>query len=833
MSDRTKDLGLLILSEDSQLPDFLLEILPFPVRIHTPGSKPEPDIRRIVDEIDIVIQDGFDLPSLLVQRPELDAYLRGLPRRVPRLYLLHHDDPGLALLTRGQSRLTAHVRRPCSPQALEKAIVGLVRASRRRQINRLGGRAPLKARFTWDSEGSGKSAHSVKVLGVGQEDILVEWPKELNLPVLGTRLARLDLHTENAAPLFEGWGEVLDISRNQTSDRREVELRLHEAGDNPSRTIAALVLDDPPLVRRVLGEAARKKTRARLIDESRGWMVEGHLSQAADDPACVMMSTVEKNLPPGIGPLDLVRCQFVRDNAQLEFLSLVLALEPSQGTITLRLPRKLERLRIRTTLRHHFEGDEGPRVTIRDPIRTDVVLTCPLVNLSPLGMAIRVPDDAFFLFRGLHLYNVELELSNCTVLKLEAEIRFIGQRKDKPGERLCGLKLFPNAGQKAKLVRILLTWRYPEIRRSGAEDTLEWWRLVETSGLFTKHKLRYSIGTRREIIETQVRMGHAPSTLVRRLVYRKGDTFHGTLTLQRIYSRTWLVHHLCARPHPRNFVPKSLLLTVGEIIAHSDEMDYVRLIWRPDNAWPSRVFGRLLTRLHEEPHSSLSFIRYLHLEGPLEADREDEKRFRPRLLDEGDAHLIEGFFLDSGDLMTYHSEDFSSGRLNMASLSQTYATLGLTRERCVLGVVEEGRLLGMAQLEESSPGLNLSGLLSGFQIKLNPRLPLTPSERSRLTRSLIRRAVESYRERGRQHIIALDPSRLYRDYESMGFRHLKNYLSWTFDKRITQIYNVYSHYVLGLYEDLEQRMAERRRGSHQDIARIRGSTRIERHPRDS
>ena len=124
---------------------------------------------------------------------------------------------------------------------------------------------------------------------------------------------------------------------------------------------------------------------------------------------------------------------------------------------------------------------------------------------------------------------------------------------------------------------------------------------------------------------------------------------------------------------------------------------------------------------------------------------------------------------------------------------------GLKRERSCLVAKEGGALVGFALLENSSAGINLSGLLNAFSIySVRPDHPRAKESR----RVLLEAVTDCYRSWKARVAICLTEEEDLEDYFTAGFRKEKEYvcLSWS----RTMIKHYYD-YVQERFSRLEER----------------------------
>jgi hypothetical protein len=117
-------------------------------------------------------------------------------------------------------------------------------------------------------------------------------------------------------------------------------------------------------------------------------------------------------------------------------------------------------------------------------------------------------------------------------------------------------------------------------------------------------------------------------------------------------------------------------------------------------------------------------------------------------------------------------------------------------------------VLAFALLENSSPGINLSGLLNSFSV-YSVR---GEEERSRqVRRSLIKAALDRYRQWGARTAIALTCDEDINEYLDEGFAKVKEYICFTSSRRAIKSYY---EYVQERFGRLERRKQKSRRGDH-------------------
>ena len=115
-------------------------------------------------------------------------------------------------------------------------------------------------------------------------------------------------------------------------------------------------------------------------------------------------------------------------------------------------------------------------------------------------------------------------------------------------------------------------------------------------------------------------------------------------------------------------------------------------------------------------------------------------------------------------------------------------------------------LVAFALLEDSSPGINLSGLLNTFSIyTVHPEEERVRDARRRLLEVVL----DCYRSWGYRVAICLTEEEDLSDYLEAGFRKEKEYVSLSWSRRMIKNYYDYVQERFGRFEERKQRsMAE-------------------------
>lgn len=782
-----------------------------------PSKEPIP----VPSSVAAVVVEGYS--ELVVSRrlPEAERILRQLSPATPRLFLMSESSPTLEPDPMGKNQQSLILRGPAGSGRLIMALNRLLAPANRARRFDLEATLKIGTRFSLAGRHHDQTFYR-GVLEIGPVGMSFLWSREAPPIFPGDHLTNLTLFARGK-PFFTTQGEVRNLApvrdeqgrstlrvgvhflfNQQSTEAQHASGRLQGGGNQ---------LTDIGLVRAVLGEVRDSGETLSIVPETRGDTYAATVERldTTEHGNLLFMALSEAPPPDQFLPMDIITGQFIRDNAQLHFSTVLLAQDGP--LLTLRLPRRLEQLWSRSKLRYPPPSDANMFVDVETPIQAGPPMNRRLLDLSPDGMSFLADPKKDLLLPGMQLGSIRLHLDGIDPIETRGEVRHLGQPQEGVGKGVpCGVQFREmDLTTQTRLVDYLIAKSFPHVGDVTPKEAQPLWRFLLRTNYLSEKKRQVQLFPEVLIRRTHSTLLAAPRDVSRTLVFRddSGDIC-GTVTLTRIYERTWLVHHLAATLKVSVMVPKSLLLYLGEYISKTPDIEFVRMMWRPNNTWSNRMLGRLIHRLHTQETSAVKLLNYLDapLQGGEFPEPDNLSKWEVRPMDHGEEVELEACLIFSDNHFLLQSDDLHRGDPTLTSLGRAYADSGMERRREVLVAVDENGVVGgFALLEMGSPGLNLSNLLHAFRIEITSH---GTQDRLDLTQSLAASAAERYQELGQNRVVALVEDHDVDALKSMGFQWQKEYISWTFGQDIASLYNLYCHYVFRVYERLERRLARRR-----------------------
>lgn len=322
----------------------------------------------------------------------------------------------------------------------------------------------------------------------------------------------------------------------------------------------------------------------------------------------------------------------------------------------------------------------------------------------------------------------------------------------------------------------LVELSYPGIKLARNVTFDDIWTLFLDSGFLYPEKIEKLQPVMPELQATVRALLNANGHLLATAVVRDEHKLDAQISMLRAYEQTWMVHHLAALPLTSRDTNASAQVTLaltyyGQL---RSDIHWAKMFFRPNNPWPSRVFGGFFKLIKDKPTCDYRVFHYLtaSTNGP---SPELSDQVQVRSAKEQDLSLIEDWFTSRGRTVELMANDLRQSKFSLPRLSQDYFNAGLDRHRECIVAERNGRIAGFALLEISSIGLNFSELTNAFTVRMIEEDP-----ESRL--ALILAAKQRYGELGRLQCVALEEDEDLSSFVAAGFTHGKDYGCGTYHR---------------------------------------------------
>ena len=359
----------------------------------------------------------------------------------------------------------------------------------------------------------------------------------------------------------------------------------------------------------------------------------------------------------------------------------------------------------------------SPNIIFRHPL-TQKRLDLKVVDLSGSGFAVEEEEHSACLLPGLILPEVELHFAG--IFKMTCSTQVVFRKpvagKGEGGRLRCGLALIDVTAQDhVKLLGMLHQARDKNSYLCTDLDLDALWDFLFETGFIYPSKYALIHKRKRDVRQTYEKLYTCSPDIARHFVYQHNGTILGHMAMIRFWKNSWLTHHHAARKSALNRAGLLVLDQIGRFVydtfrLSNMHMDYLVCYYRPQNKFPSRVFGGVARHIDNPKGCSVDPMAYLKLpdSGPRVPSFPTAWELAASTRDD----LVElGYFYDdtSGGLML-EALDLEPHTFQDDTICNEFQMHGFRRERHLFSLKENGRLRVLLIAYISDIGLNLSDL---------------------------------------------------------------------------------------------------------------------------
>jgi hypothetical protein len=401
-------------------------------------------------------------------------------------------------------------------------------------------------------------------------------------------------------------------------------------------------------------------------------------------------------------------CRLIRQTDGLSSREIVLAPVVEQIKRFKRNTTRAQRLKVTPLFSITFEHPLSKKTIRRD-----------IYDISITGFSILEDLKQGVLIPGLIIPNVEINCPGNIKMKCTAQVT--SRQDDRRGNVRYGLAIRDmDFSTYSRLSHIVTNIMDPHVRIDHEVDMDELWEFLFESGFIYASKYNLLSPHREHFKETYRKLYKNNPQIAAHATYHHHGKIYGHVSMLKAFERTWMVHHLAARPIGKEHTGLAVLKQIlnyyeGLYRLPSIQMSYMMFYFRPENRFPNLFFGGFARDLNNPRACSLDLFSYKNF--PLTD--------QPLPLPDGwclkecsqkEAAEAEKFYRNSsGGLLL---DVLQLGHENDASipLEKVYESYGLIRRWKTYALMQSSQLKAILLVNQASLGLNLSELLNSITI---------------------------------------------------------------------------------------------------------------------
>ena len=395
----------------------------------------------------------------------------------------------------------------------------------------------------------------------------------------------------------------------------------------------------------------------------------------------------------------------------------------SKNYILMPLRQDIQRFKQKEYRSERYKLTPSPNITFQHPF-TKRRFDLKVVDLSGSGFSVEEDERRTTLLPGMILPDLSLNFSDNYTIKCSAQVVYRKPVDASNGDKWIksGLALLDMDVQgHLKLIALLHQTKNKNSYICNQVDLDALWNFFFETGFIYPEKYAVIQKNKKQIKETYAKIYTRNPHIARHFIYQDKGTIYGHMAMLRFYDNAWMIHHHAARKSDANKAGLIVLDQIGRMIndshrLYSLHMDYMICYYRPDNKFPSRVFGGAAKSINNLKGCSLDSFAYLHFDRRNQSIRTLPDNWRISETQPEDLQELSDFYeYTSGGLML-EAIDLKPEKMDSSDLSEEYRQLGLTRMRHVFSLKNNGQLKAILLVNQSDIGLNLSDITNCVKV---------------------------------------------------------------------------------------------------------------------
>ncbi len=425
-----------------------------------------------------------------------------------------------------------------------------------------------------------------------------------------------------------------------------------------------------------------------------------------EHPVNVMLSNQEVTFYTG-------ECRIIRHTNGQDNRSYIL--EP--------LKQEIQRFKHKEYRSERYELTPSPNIVFQHPF-TGKRVDLKVVDLSGSGFSVEEDESNSALLPGLILPELELNFAGSFRIKCSVQVVFRKNMATDSGRKWikCGLALLDmDIQDHLRLIALLHQTKNKNSYICNNIDLDALWDFFFETGFIYPDKYAAIQKNKNQIKETYAKLYTRTPQIARHFIYQDKGIIYGHMAMLRFYESAWMIHHHAARKSSQNKAGLIVLDQIGRMGNDSHRlrslhMNYMICYYRPENKFPSRVFGGAVKAIRDPKGCSVDGFAYFHVRRPTVSSPDLPEGWKIVETSAEDLRQLSDLYEHTSGGLMLDAIDLTPDKINCDSLSKDYREAGLTRQRELFSLTENGHLKAIFMVNHSDVGLNLSDITSCVKV---------------------------------------------------------------------------------------------------------------------
>lgn len=377
----------------------------------------------------------------------------------------------------------------------------------------------------------------------------------------------------------------------------------------------------------------------------------------------------------------------------------------------------------------------SPTIIFKHPI-IDKLVTLKIEDLSGSGLSVEESYNESLLLPGMIIPNLEIEFTPGFKISCKAQVlyRKIINSDDENKVVKCGMAFIElDIKDQVKLSAFLHRSIDEKSYVCNRVDLEVLWDFFFETGFFYSEKYAFLHANKEKMKEVYEKLYFQCPNIARHFIYQDKGKILAHISMLRVYEQTWLIQHHASL--------KMKIRTIGQIILkqlgihindfrhiYSSYMKYLICIYRPDNKFPSRVFGGFANHLNKLEGCSTDSFGYFYYKKDL-FDYDGSLNplnllgWKLNKCEQEDLLELENFYKNFSNGLLMKALELTPDKTENNLLKMEFEIVGFKYERKIFSLKKENELIAVFESTITDIGLNLSNFTNCIRVFiLNPHV---------------------------------------------------------------------------------------------------------------
>jgi hypothetical protein len=372
-----------------------------------------------------------------------------------------------------------------------------------------------------------------------------------------------------------------------------------------------------------------------------------------------------------------------------------------------------------------------------------------IFDYSEHGISMLDPEGNLSLPRNLIFSEAHIEIKGIGIVLGEAEVRSYQWNRDMDSY-IVGLRFQPDhEPHLTNWHNVVLKARYPNLDFDYQEsDHKQIWDLFERSGyigLHEKESFNYAYDLTKKSWKL---LSEAGTEISKRIKIVKNNEILGHIQFDKIYPKTWVIHHLAIDPKLSKLIGKEIFGVTSDVVL-GENAGYIFTLTDSEKSYNQKNYYDFVESYPYKNHNNIKVLELYVIDPEAKNSLVASSDFVIVDANKYDISFIKNYFEKNEDPIVIDALGYNDD-IELEEFGKIFTKLNLERSRKFLIAKKDNKILGFSVLERGTDGVNIFAMFDMFSVFLT-----SDKNKQQVIDSLILASIAYYKSIGKKSVILL------------------------------------------------------------------------------